>query len=292
MNKKETPLEALKSMADTWQLEMLNRVEAGEYDLIPLFGNYCPGCSVYSDKVLDEIFLYLPETEEAYNAVIDTWANSKGGFPIWVFEELSAWVLPSWLKELPPPYFKRDYVTVYRGGVEADEEHLIYTPSWTIDKSVALWFCARLQRIFDAKQSNEKAHLYKAKISPYDIIAYTEQRNEQEIVQCGGVYDIEDVSFSVLDLEKAIEAHTIKKVYTYKEAQQMITNENIERRIRYRLKKHGLKMHKVNNYGNVWYQVLEIDDDPKEHADDEHGWFTLDKLLEYAEELAEKEHED
>lgn len=72
----------------------------------------------------------------------------------------------------------------------------------------------------------------------------------------------------------------------------MITDANIERRIRYRLKKHGMKLHKVNNFGNVWYQVLEIDEDPKDHADDEHGWFTLEKLLEYAEELAEKEHEE
>lgn len=70
----------------------------------------------------------------------------------------------------------------------------------------------------------------------------------------------------------------------------MLTDKNIERRIRYRLRKHGMKMHKVNDHGRVIYQILEIGEDPKDHADDDYGWFTLDKALDYAEELAEKEH--
>lgn len=68
----------------------------------------------------------------------------------------------------------------------------------------------------------------------------------------------------------------------------------LERRIRYRLKKHGMKLHKTprNEYGDVWYQVLDTNEDPKDHADDEYGWYKLDKLWEYCGELEQEERAD
>ena len=71
----------------------------------------------------------------------------------------------------------------------------------------------------------------------------------------------------------------------------MASDLNIERRARYRLKKHGMKLHKTkNDYGETWYQVLGIDDDPKEHTDDEYGWYKLNGLVDYMLELEEKDY--
>ena len=71
----------------------------------------------------------------------------------------------------------------------------------------------------------------------------------------------------------------------------MLTDAQIVARLRGRFRKFNLKIHKLKEKdycGNVLYQVLDIDDDPKDHEEDEYGIFKLDKLLDYASELEEK----
>ena len=44
--------------------------------------------------------------------------------------------------------------------------------------------------------------------------------------------------------------------------------------------------------GKFIYQVLDADEDPKDHVDDEYGYFTWEELLNYDSELTEKYMEE
>lgn len=69
------------------------------------------------------------------------------------------------------------------------------------------------------------------------------------------------------------------------------TDSMIERRCRYRLSMHGLRMHKrKTNDGESYYYLYEHgqDDSPPEEDD---RYFTLKRLIDYCEDLAEKDSE-
>lgn len=73
-----------------------------------------------------------------------------------------------------------------------------------------------------------------------------------------------------------------------------LTDDQIVARMRGKLRRFGQKIHKLKarSYtGDIIYQVLDADEDPKEHEDDEYGLFNLDGLISYVEELEEKEAE-
>lgn len=86
---------------------------------------------------------------------------------------------------LPHELAEMDEITVYRAGEEPIEKSP-YRISWTTDKSVALFF-------LNDYIGRHASHLYKAKIKPEKIIAYTDDRNEKEIMQYRNVYDIEEL---------------------------------------------------------------------------------------------------
>ena len=68
---------------------------------------------------------------------------------------------------------------------------------------------------------------------------------------------------------------------------EMVTNHQIERRCRYLLSKHCLRVHKVQgNRGPVYYAYEVGDDDPPEWM---RHYMDIDGLLDFAEEIAEKE---
>jgi len=73
-------------------------------------------------------------------------------------------------------------VTVYRGGVLVKNPALC--PSWTLDFDVAEWFAKRFLFMGDTV-------LYKGLIKANDIIAYVQDRGEEEIIQHRGVNGIE-----------------------------------------------------------------------------------------------------
>ena len=85
--------------------------------------------------------------------------------------------------ELPTEIAEQEEITVYRAGEEPIDKAK-YRISWTSDIEVAKFFL------------NEYIHkhakyLYKGKIKPSKIIAYTDVRGEREIMQYRNVYDIE-----------------------------------------------------------------------------------------------------
>lgn len=72
----------------------------------------------------------------------------------------------------------------------------------------------------------------------------------------------------------------------------MVTDYMIERRIRYRLERHGMKMRKCYDTATHKYSyfIYEIGgDDTRPDDSDSNRWFSLDELLNYCEELAEEE---
>lgn len=92
---------------------------------------------------------------------------------------------------LPPEYADLDVITVYRAG-EEDVEEAIERCSWTLSKDVADFFMYKYKN----RHAN---YLYKAKLATKDVIAYTNDREEFEVIQFGSVYDIEVLDSLVKD---------------------------------------------------------------------------------------------
>ncbi len=88
--------------------------------------------------------------------------------------------------ELPEELKNAQEITVYRAGEELPEKAK-YRISWTTDKSVAEFF-------LNTYIGRHATHLYKGKIKPEHIICYTNDREENEIMQYGHVYSIEDIT--------------------------------------------------------------------------------------------------
>ena len=84
---------------------------------------------------------------------------------------------------LPEELAAQEEITVYRAGKEPPEKAK-YRISWTTELQVALFFL---------KRGRHSIHLYKGKIKPEHIIAYTDDRSEKEIMQYRHVYDIEEL---------------------------------------------------------------------------------------------------
>lgn len=83
---------------------------------------------------------------------------------------------------LPKEIADAEEVIVYRAGEEPIEKAR-YRISWTTDKDIALFF-------LNEWNGRHASHLYKGKIRPDKIIAYTDDRSEKEIMQYMNVYDI------------------------------------------------------------------------------------------------------
>lgn len=68
----------------------------------------------------------------------------------------------------------------------------------------------------------------------------------------------------------------------------MVTDVQIERRCRYRLDKHGMKLHKEKNeYGQPVYYITSWEYPDRPDDDDTRSWLSLDQVLNYCEELKE-----
>ena len=71
------------------------------------------------------------------------------------------------------------------------------------------------------------------------------------------------------------------------------TTDVIEHRARYRLRRRGLRLHKRHNeQGEPVYYISEAGGDQSAPADDDfYRWHSLERLLDYVEELAERDAE-
>lgn len=72
----------------------------------------------------------------------------------------------------------------------------------------------------------------------------------------------------------------------------MVTDEIIERRFRYRLNKHGMKLHKeVNAWGKPWYYITDEDDQERPDDDDQNRWLSFSEVESFVEKLAQEDAE-
>lgn len=91
-------------------------------------------------------------------------------------------------------------ITIYRGVTEYNEKDVDKALSWTLDIDTALYFATRF---------NQHGNVYKAIIASDDVLAYTNIRNEQEvIVNPIGLNNIRkdnELSISKEDVEPSID---------------------------------------------------------------------------------------
>ncbi|MCR5088083.1 MAG: hypothetical protein K6C08_01050 [Oscillospiraceae bacterium] len=88
------------------------------------------------------------------------------------------------------PEWMGDTVTVYRGGCESIDE-APRAISWTTEQNVAEFFANR-----KTVRHGQVAHVYRAMIRAEDIIAFTNDRSEQEVMQYCSVYDVEEIPYT------------------------------------------------------------------------------------------------
>lgn len=84
---------------------------------------------------------------------------------------------------LPPEIAAQETITIYRAG-EEDITKCKYRISWSTDINTALFFL----NTYGGRHAN---YLYKGQIKTADIIAYTNERKENEIMQYNKVFNIE-----------------------------------------------------------------------------------------------------
>lgn len=72
----------------------------------------------------------------------------------------------------------------------------------------------------------------------------------------------------------------------------MISDETFERRFRYRLNKHDMKLHKEKNYyGIPVYYITSYEFPARPEDDDNYRWMTFDEVERYVAKLAEQDAE-
>lgn len=148
-----------------------------------------------------------------YRLIIDVYTHDGYRFPrglIVKAKQLSKSIPESdRLEGLP----EGDILTVYRATITPPEWSRVIKnePSWTISKEIAIWFAYRASFL----EGNNPLNIYTAQISRKKIIAYSNGRHEEEVIQHGNVKNIH-----LLDPPTDEE---IKKAFCYKAG---ITAEN------------------------------------------------------------------
>ena len=89
--------------------------------------------------------------------------------------------------ELPSELEGQDVITVYRAGDELISK-APYRLSWTTDRARAEWFM-----VYSGMRKQSDMHLYQAEIKREKVIAYTNIREENEIIQYRGVRGVEEI---------------------------------------------------------------------------------------------------
>lgn len=169
--------------------------QTGDWSGITLLGN--TGDALYALNVAHD---RIPP-DQLYEITLDIYTNSKIPFTGCKKRiiELQKVRPDDYLRELPEELKSINPLTVYRATSSSIDQKISTEISWTTNKDVAVWF---YQRLF-----TESKHLYKATIRKDKIIAYTNCRNEFEVLQHRGVKDIEEVTVNQEDIDCAIKAH-------------------------------------------------------------------------------------
>lgn len=141
------------------------------------------------------------ETLEAYTRLECTY-----NFPKKLLIGLKKIKPADYLKDLPSELKTADLITVYRGTDHIASLSSVRTsPSWTIDKNVAIWFSQRTLLL----RSPLPGKVFSATIEKEKIIAYMGD-SESEIIQHCGVKNVKEISITQTEIDAAREAHRKK----------------------------------------------------------------------------------
>ena len=134
-------------------------------------------------EIMPDAFMFYDEVPDnlKYNFAIDAYLNHGDSMP--AVRKAVRGARKYGARNLPKEVAERDPITIYRAG-EEDITKCKYRLSWTTSEDVALFF-------LDEWRGKHARFLYKGQIHPKDIIAYTNDRNEFEVIQYRKVFNIE-----------------------------------------------------------------------------------------------------
>lgn len=162
-----------------WLSDLMKKRQAGDWNAFITRALACY-------EVMPEAFYFFDEVpdELKYQFAIDAYIHHGDSIPAVRKAVRSAlkWGRPKLPKELAGA----QEITIYRAGEEPIDKTK-YRISWTTDITVAEFFLNKYM-------NRHASHLYAGKIKPEHVIAYTNDRNEKEIMQYKHVYEIKDIT--------------------------------------------------------------------------------------------------
>lgn len=177
-------------------LVMQKGFQTGDWSEITMMGN--TGEALYALNLLHD---RIPG-DQLYRITIDVYTDTRIPFPKKRILDLRKIRPSDYLKELPERFADIDPITIYRATLSGDIAEVKKELSWTTDIDTALFFYGRNIHI-----GLKDVHLYQGTIEKSKIIAYTNQRNEFEVLQHMSVRNIEEVSVSMSEVTAIMDKH-------------------------------------------------------------------------------------
>lgn len=171
--------------------------ESGDYTDIPTdFGSgglaIVDGMIQKSVNSVDALFILFEEIPDSqkYQIVMDVYTMLKSPAKEMIkYLKAVKPLVPDNLTATIEDYIdEHGNLTIYRGGIQVKNPALC--PSWTLSREQAEFFAKRL---IDEPTAKDTV-IYRGFVKATDIIGYTNEREEQEIIQYRSVKNIEIVS--------------------------------------------------------------------------------------------------
>lgn len=165
-----------------------NCLKDGDYDRLFRFGNL--SLYGYTDsEVYGMCHDYIPE-DRRYNILLRIYTHARGFDGIREYlKEIKKYRPEGYDKELLPLADNGGCIAVYRGVLVHDGDKLRpphLSVSWTVNPDVAQWFASRLP-------GDNERHVYCGTVHLKDVIAFINDRSEEEVILCGGIRNIGEV---------------------------------------------------------------------------------------------------
>lgn len=147
----------------------------------------------YLGWLFPAFFPSVPDSEK-YNLALQVYSNHGDGYDCVreAVKEIRKYGSPELPSELD------DLIHIYRAGYE-DISEAPYSLSWTTDKAMAEKFV-----VMQSMKNDKPSALYEGWIRKEQILAYTNDRNESEIIQYGSVMDVREIPVSRLIIKDMI----------------------------------------------------------------------------------------
>lgn len=177
-------------------LVMQKGFQTGDWSEITMLGN--DGEALYALNLLCD---RIPG-DQLYEITLDVYTKSRVPFPKKRILDLRRVRPADYLKELPENLANADPIVIYRATLSGDIAEVKKEISWTTDRNTALFFYGRNIHI-----GCKDVHLYRGTIEKSKIIAYTNMRNEFEVLQHMSVKNIEEVTVSMPEVKAVMDKH-------------------------------------------------------------------------------------